>query len=40
MTLDKKGEAWLWFVAAAIHFIGNFSNGLLNKFQAMVRSKR
>jgi hypothetical protein len=41
MTLDKKGEAGLWFLAAAMHYyVANFSDGSLNKFQAMVRSKR
>jgi hypothetical protein len=40
-TLDKKGEAGLWLVAAAMHYIvTNSSDGSLNKFQAMVRSKR
>jgi hypothetical protein len=41
MTMDKKVVAGLWFVAAAMHYnVANFSDGSLNKFQAMVRSKR
>jgi hypothetical protein len=36
MTLDKKVEAGLWFVAAAMHY--NVAN--LNKFQEMVHAKR
>jgi hypothetical protein len=41
MTLDKKGETGLWFGAAAIHYnVASFSDGSLNKFQAIVRSKR
>jgi hypothetical protein len=38
MTLDKKGDTGLW---TAMHYnVANFSDGSLNKFQAMVRSKR
>jgi hypothetical protein len=41
MTLHKKVEAGLWFVAAAMHYnVTNFSDGSLRKFQAMVHSKR
>jgi hypothetical protein len=41
MKLNKKGEAGLWFVAAAMHYnVANFRDCSLNKFQAMVRSKR
>jgi hypothetical protein len=41
MKLNKKGEAGLWFVAAAMHYnLANFRDRSLNKFQAMVRSKR
>jgi hypothetical protein len=39
--LDKKGEAGLWLVTAAVHYnIHNFWDGSLEKFKDMVRARR
>jgi hypothetical protein len=41
MNLDKKHEAGLWFLTAAIHYnIVHFCDGNLNQFKDMVRNSR
>jgi hypothetical protein len=41
MNLDKKHEAGLWFLTAAIHYnVLYFCDGNLNQFKNMVRNTR